>query len=84
MVFLVMFKSTVSLINSTEIDISEYLICLKNNEVEIYFYDRFPQQDFLDFEIKVLKNRSWAHRGRGDVGSGAELSQNKCDTAWCE
>ena len=46
-----MFNSTGSLINSTETDISEYLICLKNDEVEINFYGQFPQQDFLDFEI---------------------------------
>ena len=46
-----MFKYTGSLINSTETDISEYLICLKNDEVEINFYVQFPQQDFLDFEM---------------------------------
>ena len=49
-----MFKSTGSLINSTETDISKYLICLKNDEVEINFYDQFPQQDFLDFEINYF------------------------------
>ena len=47
-----MFKSTTgSLINSTETDISKYLICLKNDEVEINFYVQYPQQDFLDFEM---------------------------------